>query len=495
MSLLTRLAGALKGAKNGYFGQFWTPDRQWRPLTPNQTARTEIPQVRGKILAWSREMEKRDSLFIRFLQLCEQYVIGANGLRMLSASEDRNFAAIANNDWEGWSPYCDIATRHSFGQRQGLIDREINVAGEAFVYLTFGENNNPRIQLFEAELIETPGDDRAKDKSICDGIKLDPNGRELSYFIRQEDLAGTKSWKEISADNMAHLYDPSRVSQGRGLPALYPILKELIDLGELQDFEMIAAKDAALLSKVIKTANGEQSAADLRRFPRTLGGISSTGSESTKQRDEYYKDAAPHTLLLRQGDDVSQFASARPSVAVQSFWDFVSARAGAGLGLPIEIMIMRSLQGTMGRGAFDMANGFFRCRTAERAEQFGRIWEHVIGNSPNPKLFRSRRPIDWRKTKYTPPRAINVDVGRNMVADIAAYQEGFKTLDMIVGPDGMTAEEVMRQRCRDFKRAREIEIEEGVPGGTALPLPEQPQPEVVPIQNQNHRNRIALNSV
>ena len=459
----------------GYHLQQWTEDRPTR-APRSQLAREAIPyQVRRRMLDWARKMEQEDPLFNRFLDLCEQYVIGPTGLRILSASSDARYRQAANAEFESWQPFCDVASLFSFGRRQSLIEREISVAGEVFILKTFGSTGRPRIQLFPSEAIETPMALQGE-KDIFDGVRLEKNGRPISYFVITG--PGPKDFDEIETERMLHLYDPSLIGQVRGLTIIYPVLKHMVDRGQLQDLEMLAAKDHSRMSRVIKTASGQLSVTGQIRARVPQSTQNNSGQSVQQTASEYYeKVLGAETKVLRNGDSMELLQSNRPSVAVQAFWDHIQAMEGAGMGLPIEIMVMRSLQGTMGRGAFDMANDFFRCRSAARAEDFSRIFRFVVQSSTN---LRKIQPLDWWKTDYTPPKAINVDVGRNSAADVAMWQAGLKSLKQLVGPHGMTPEEFLEERARDFELARDTEQRHGLPPGSIFPLTtgeQQTQPE------------------
>lgn len=467
MNLYRRIVAALK-IFAGYHLQEYSADRRWWTRA-SQSTRQDIPYgVRERMLGLAREMERKDPIFNKFLDLCEQYVVGPTGLRITSASANPEWATLANAEWQTWSRFADLSSRRSFGQLQGLIEREAHVAGEVFIHLTFGSSNRPRIQLIEPENIATPPY-LTNDKLVFDGVRMDANGRPEGYYIRPADPSA--KWPMIESDRIVHLFEPSRINQARGLTVLYPVLKDLLDLSELQDLEMIAAKDAARISKVIKTQTGEVSTEDLIRSISTKSTQTPEGTATTATKADYYKEViAGESVVLKPGDEYAQFAANRPSPAVQAFWEYVSARAAAGMGIAIEIILHRSLQGTMVREAIAQANAFFRCRAAARAESFGRVWEHVISNTPS---LRKSPPVDWRNISYTTPREIGVDVGYNSAAVIAEWKEGFKSLEDIVGPFGKSPEEVLRARARDWKLARDIETQEAVPAGTLLSFDER----------------------
>lgn len=469
MSMAARIKDAWK-AFNGYHLTEWTTSRNTR-VNQSQSARMDIPHAtRRQLLSWSREMERKDPIFNGFLDLCERYVIGPTGLRIVSGSQDSEWANSANLEWDAWQPFCDISSRFSFGQRQGLIEREVEVAGEVFVYLTYGDGQRARIQLIESESVETPPD-KLTDPSIFDGVRMDANDRPLEYFVKGRDGKHV----ELKADSIVHIVEPSRVGQVRGLPIIYPVLADMVDLRESLDLEMLAHKDGAETSKFITNAAGQLSSSGLRRAVYSKATQKDSGVDTTEKQRVYYEEKlGGKTVIGQTGDTFTQFNNQRPSEAVQAFWDFVSARIACGMGLPIEIIIMRSLQGTMTRAALDMANGFFRCRSAARAESFNRIWNHVVLGS---LALRRSLPADWRKIRYTPPRSINVDVGRNSNALIAEWQNGFRTLENIAAEMGHDWKDILRQRASELAYARDLEAASGLPSGAVLQFTSsEPQP-------------------
>ena len=458
-SIWTRLKAAGR-VLAGYHLQEWSPNRRYW-VNRSQPAHKDIPYaVRSRLLDWSREMERKDPLFNRYLDLCEQYIVGPTGLRITSGSQDAAWAERANAAWEAWQPYHDIASLFSFGQRQALIAREVRVAGELFILKTTGSTNRPRIQYIEAENCATPpGEMKREGEDIFDGVRRDSTGRPVSYFFKEE-RGTTVTWREVPAEFVIHLFDPSRFGQSRGLPVFYAAVRDLLDLSELQELEMVAAKDNASISKVIETATGELDAESIVRM-----GSADVGDGNT----EYYKEIlGAETKVIKSGDKYQEFRSERPSVAVQAFWDYVSARAAAGLGIPLEILILKSLQGTMTRAALDMANGYFRAGSAQLADHFGRIWEFVIGSDPT---LRQGQPRDWRKIRYTPPRAINVDVGRNSQAMLAELEAGTTDYETIYAALGLDWKEQFRKLKEQQDYAQEIGLT------LATFSPPAPQPE------------------
>ena len=425
---------------------------------PVQSSRLDLPNAkRLQIVGVAREMERNDAIVQRFLDLLELYGVGPGGLTLRAATGDAVWNKEADQVFQDWSKYPDLTSRQSFGQLQRLIIREVAVAGEVFVLLTRSSHGRPRVQLIETHRVRNPSGILSLPDYLDDGIEMDEVGRPVAYWVQSEDPRSGQArgeFRRIAAEDMVHIYDPSRVNQRRGLPLFYAVLNDLIDLQELQSLEMRAAKDNARVTRV-KT----------RSLDTPSDGIGASLRRPASDPDEREVDEenviGGEQFNLKPGESLSVLQSNRPSVAVQQFWDYVAARVAAGGGLPIELILMRSLQGTMARGAFEMANTFFRAWSTAMAEPLGLIREYVLQSEMDRGFLRAG-PSDWRAYRFTPPRSITVDVGRNSSALIAEYHAGFRTLEDICGADGKDWREVLAQRAAEIAEAKRIASEHGL---------------------------------
>ena len=411
-----------------------------------QAARYDIdPYTRYELVRRSRYFERNNAFVNRLADLFEQYTVG-QGLAFFPASQDTAWNASALQYWRDWTKFADLSSRLSFGTLQGVIARSLFVDGEIFVLLTRGETGNPRIQLIESHRVETPPDAKG---NVIDGVEIDSRGRPVAYHIATEDARKVKTYSRAAAEFVVHIFEPGRPGQYRGLPALYPVMNDLHDLDDLQLLEMQAAKDAAQVQRVIKTAEGEVSDDDLIR-----GTV--TGSDNV-ERSSYYKDVFQGSaVVLKHGDEFQQFAVERPSAATSGYWDYLTAKVCAGVGIPKEIVLPSSMQGTSIRSVLDIANAFFRSRSSVIADHLKRVYEYVIevGIQTDPTLQPS--PSDWYRSSYRSPRAINVDVGRNSAAAVAEFKTGMRTLQSIYAETGEDWREQLRQKAAEINYARDL---------------------------------------
>ncbi len=448
--------------RNRYEGARWSTSRSHVPGTV-QAARFDATKAeRMELVRRARYFEKNNALVNRMADLFEQYTVGT-GVQFFPASSDVGWNARANAYWSGWKRWADLAGPLSFDSLQGVIARALFVDGEIFIVLTKGKTNNPRIQLIEGQRVETPGDMR-EGEGIVDGVEIDENGRPTAYhFLENEDRLTKKVYRRVPAEFVIHIFEPSRAGQYRGLPMLHPVINDLNDLDDLQNLEMKAAKDAASISRVIKTQTGEVEDVDLLR-----GTV--TQSDNTT-RDQYYKDVfGTEVKVLKTGDEMEQFMSSRPSVASREYWDYLTAKLCAGVGIPKELVLPSSMNGTVARAVLDMANTYFRTRSAVIADHLRHVYEYVIewGVRNDPTLQPA--PVDWYLSHYRAPRAVNVDVGRNSAAMIQEWKTGMRTLQDIYAEVGQDWREQIQQRASEMAFVKELAASLGMERGEIIQL-------------------------
>jgi lambda family phage portal protein len=451
-------------AQNRYeAGQIYSPRRSHLPGWV-QDARFDANQMtRLEILRKARYFERNSALVNRLADLFEQYTVGPCGLRFVPASSDQEWNKRATEWWEGWAPYCDIASLHNWGTVQSLVARSWAIDGEVFILKTYGKprqdrQSYPRIQLVETHRVYTPGAEHSNQR-VVDGVQLDERNRPTGYWVDRGD-GMEENFALVPASEVVHVGEPSRPGMVRYLPLLYAVLNDLHDLDDLQILEMDAAKDHAQNTAIIKTKSGELSAEDFRR-QRFLGtGTQGTSGGSSQERSQYYQDVFQGRVkVLRQGDDYAQHGSNRPSAATDSYWDRLESKVCAGFGISKLLVYPWSMQGTVTRADLDVAATFFRSRSAVLAYKFTDIYTWAMDWATRNELSLADPPADWKKVTVRSPRSVNVDVGRNAAALIAEYVAGWRTLEEICAELGYDYRDVLRQRAIERKLARELESE------------------------------------
>lgn len=455
--------------------KLWDPRRSRVPGWVRDARLDADVLSRLEIMRKARYFERNNAIVNRLADLFEEYTVGPNGLRFVPASSDPAWNKAFSAWFADWSRFCDLTSRAGFGTIQALCARSWFVDGEVFVLKTRGkarpdQQSFPRLQVIEGHRVSTPPD-LASDPSIIDGTKLSDRGRPESYFIRIGGLtaADAENYEEVPADQVIHIFEPSRPGQTRGLSFFYPVLNDLHDLDDLQLLSMDAFKEAAQVTNVLKTKTGELSAKELRAARFNIGGTAGTSGGSSQNRNEYYQDVfRGKAKVLLKDDEFQQFAVVRPSEQERALWDYLTSKVCVGVGVTKLLVMPYTTQGTVVRADLDIQGAFFRSRSSVLATAFSEAYRFAAQWAVNNVQDLSDPPEDYLRVKVRPPRSVNVDVGRNSAALVAEYEAGFRTLEMICGELGEDWVEVLEQRGSEMAEARRIEQEQGLPEGSLL---------------------------
>jgi len=450
MNLATRLAASVRsflGAKARYEGAMPSRNRSIAPAAFTYPRVDAGFLVRAELQRKSRYFERNNGFYNRAVDLFEQYVVG-QGLHLFPATTNDAWNERALPYWEAWQPYADLSSRQHWNTLQGLIARSWFVDGEVFILLTYGETGNPRVQLIESHRCKSPTTYDVANTLIHDGVEVNTNGRPVAYWFEADDwksstTAPTSRPVRVPAEQVVHVFEPSRPGQLRGLPFCYPVINVLHDLDDLENFEMQAAKVNASTTTIVKTEAGEVSDEDLAR-----GTV--TGSDGT-DRTAYYRDVFGGTeRVLKHGDDAQQFPGERPSERTAAYWDYLLNKFAVGIGIPKELLLPSSMQGTSQRAMLDVAAAWFRVRCSVLADHCGRIYEHVIAYGIERDGQLRGAPGDWRAFDFVPPKGPDVDVGRNTDAAIKEFKAGMTTLQDLYGQKGQRWQRAIRQRASEI---------------------------------------------
>lgn len=398
-------------------------------------------ETRLAIVKKSRDFECNSQILNRLADLFEQYTCGG-GMQFQPASSDEDWNKSAKKFWEEWCQLPETASRHHCGTLQSLSARNWFIDGEAFILLTKGSSWIPRILLIESHLVASPPD-KVSDPNVFDGVQLDEaTGRPVAYFVgRETKERSVTDLKPVPADNIVHIWEPSRPQQVRGLPFIYPCINLLHDLKDLHIMEILKARQLARVAIKRTTETGKLDPDDLQRE-----GVTAIATDDPSRIEYYRQSIGGEEIVMKHGDEFDAVRSDVPSATTVAGWCHMEARVCAGVGIPYCIVFPESMQGTVYRGALDMAHAWFQCRHRVLADGWRRVYEHVMGAARYHVPELRDPPSDWKNVRIHPPKAVNVDVGRNSNAMLAELAAGSLTYSEIFGQKGQDWREGLTQR-------------------------------------------------
>lgn len=412
-----------------------------------------------------------------------KYTCGPHGLSVTPASSDSEWNKRMDEAFQEWceSPFRDSSIPMSQGHR--LLWKEAHMDGEVFASCTRlkmrGEQSKPAIELIESHRCSSPDLFGIGSEMIVDGVQLglDANGiaigRPAGYHIRDGvegdtfRLVPAFNNQRPSSGGVIHIYDPERIGMYRAVTGYASILNQTADLELLAGLEMSRAKANAEDAKIFESWNGElpphMQGTGSGSFLPVSGQPAIPGTTVDKELEKRVSQMrtilGSRIVAVRPGEKMNYPENPSPSAAQQWLWKLVIAQICTARSIPMMLVLPESIQGTVGRAVLDDAHLSFLAkfsimsRVARQFYWFFADWARY--NVPG----LTDAPADWKRCKVTPPRACNVDKGKNTAANLASIAAGTRTYGDEAADDGTTAESRFRRKAVEIGLAKQIAAE------------------------------------
>lgn len=239
-------------------------------------ANRELRHNLANLRARSRDLERNDPYFKKFLELVETNIVGANGIGVQSRAgdtgpapdykfiQDKAANAIIEREWAAFSRtgQFEVTSKLSRSAFERLLIRAIARDGEALVKTVADTSSRwgIRFQILEADwLDETYNEDRPDGSRVIMGVELDPSGLPVAYWLLKNHPGDTRNSRErvrYPAGTLRHYFIAERPEQVRGVPWGHAALSRLYQLGEFDDAAILAARLGADKFMVLEDAEG-----------------------------------------------------------------------------------------------------------------------------------------------------------------------------------------------------------------------------------------------
>lgn len=228
----------------------------------------------------SRELVRDNEYAKRYINLLKTNVVGDTGfqLQVKARNDDGKLDSTGNtiieNAWKTWgrlgNPTAD--GRMSWYDSQRLVIEALARDGEVFIKKLKGSKYRDgfALQFIEADLIDDKKNETLNNgNQIRMGIEMDKAHRPIAYYVltshpgdRYYNNAQSQKHIRVPADEIIHIYMPSRTHQTRGEPFMVSAMSALKHLGAYREAEVIAARIGASKMGIITTPGGDDFVGD-----------------------------------------------------------------------------------------------------------------------------------------------------------------------------------------------------------------------------------------
>lgn len=463
----------------------------WDWFTRHLSADAAIQLGWDTLTARARDLVRNDSWAAKAVERIVENVIGENGIQTeaaILAGDELDETACRDVDAaleRYFDKYCDAAGRLSFAEMQALALSELPEVGEVFwvrVAKPVGRGREipTAWQIIESEQLDNRFDRPAApgQNKIVRGIETDGYGAPVAYHFFVEhphDLTVTSGDSvRVPAERVIHYFVARRPSQTRGITWFAPTINVCRDLSQYVGSEISLARIA---QQFVVAITREGSPEDV--------GLSGEDDDNTDNATGDPFTNIPEGIIaqLRPGEDVKSVQANRPNTGAEPFIRLLLDTMANGIG-----MTYLGLTGDV-RGANLSSAKFARNKDIAFWKRLQRMTTRrmilpirdmalgelaVYGRVPNlsPKVYAAN-PWPWRACVANYPGWEALDDQRETNGAIARVQAGLSTLQRECAELGLNWLRVMKQRAREQRTARELDLVLSVdqpPAGSPMPF-------------------------
>lgn len=420
-----------------------------------------------KLIEQSRDMDRNDAAVGPVINQAVNCTLQC-GCTLEPRTGDRKLDEDLYYRWDGWGDdpdACDIQGEHTFDELTGLAYREMLVAGDDIGLMT----DLGAIQLIEGHRIRTPSGTK---RNVVHGVLLDDHRRRLQYWVAKDDIEPSQPVRRVSEiqaydtrdaegnRQIAHLYNPKRFTQTRGVTALAPIFD---CLGMFEDINFAKLVQAQVVSCIafFRTRTEQGPPGDMQ-----LG----------EQTEEQRADGSTHVVegmtpgLELTGAPGEQLEGFSPNVPNAEFFQHVKlilTLVSVNLGLPLFTVLLDASDTNFSgwRGAYDQAKmGWRRNQKALISRWYKPIYRWKIrqwmAEDAALRNAAQRSDIDIFGHKWTPPGWPYIDPLKDASSDLLRVRNSLTSPRRLHAERGADweeiAEEIVADNAYAIRRAKRM---------------------------------------
>jgi lambda family phage portal protein len=405
--------------------------RQYIYAQPQDTRTDVTTQSRKQVLGLARYWFYNSPVVRGAIDCMVRNSIGP-GIKCQARTSDEGWNRATEEWFDTWMGSCDVRGLLDFNTMQQVATRTMLRDNEVFLILTSaGENGDwPQLQMVEAHRCETPPYLNGE-KRVVDGVRVNPQGRPLSYYIN---LGDGDKFTEVQSTDLIVLAERDRADELRSLSRLVTCLNLIQDREEILTNTMVSVKRSSTIGLALE---GEGSAGFFGPETTTTDGITT---------DRIFGSGA--IWNVPNGRKIREIKDDRPSPNLTEFMDQFLRAVASGLGLPYEYLWKADLSGPSQRFVLAQAQRRFdEISQAIITQLVSRVRLWALAKAIKRGDLTPPRGMDrWWSAVYHTPKKSTIDAGRDSAADREDLKMGIRTLADIAAERGDDWQEILDQR-------------------------------------------------
>lgn len=409
-----------------------------------------------RLIEQARDMDRNDAAVGPVINQAVNCTLQC-GFTLEPRTGDRKLDADLYYRWEDWAEdpeKCDIQAEHTFDDLTALAFRDQLVAGDDIALFT----DTGALQLIEGHRVRTPSGTK---RNVVHGVLLDDHRRRIQYWVTKDDIEPSTPLRRVSDvqaydtrdaegnRQIAHLYNPKRVTQTRGVTALAPIFDVL---GMFEDLNFAKLVQAQIVSCIaifrMRTEQGPPGDMQLGEAVEEQRGDGST---------RIVEGIAPGLEITgAPGETLEGFSPNVPNPEFFPHVKLILTLVSINLGLPLFTVLLDASDTNFSgwRGAYDQAKmGWRRNQKAIVSRWYKPIYRWKVrqwlAEDPALRNAAQRNGIDIFGHKWTPPGWPYIEPLKDASADLLRVRNGLISPRRLHAERGRDWEEVADEIVAD----------------------------------------------
>lgn len=460
--------------------------RRLKSWQPTQTGINTIMTMQGPALrARCRDVMRNNGHAVAGSECFVSNLIGT-GIKPSPLLTDTAKKKEVQELWLDWTDEADAGGLTDFYGLQGIVGNAIFEAGEVFCRMRARRPEDGltvplQLELLESEMCPYHLNQKAPNgNTIMNGVEFDLRNQRAAYWFYRShpgDMvinAGqimNQQPVRVPADQVLHIFKPTRPGQVRGVPILAPSLVKMFLLDQYDDAELERKRIAAMFAGFVETPS-----------PEDIIPVETGDPEATPEEGVGLSPLEPGTLqTLLPGEKISFSEPVDVGGSYEAFEYRQQLAIYSAMMTPYMLATgdtRKSSYSSMRGVVIEFRRKLERLQYQVIVHQFCRpVWRRWLADAvlngaiDIPQFVEQQRLMT--RAKWIAPRFEWVDPLKDRQAEKLAVDSGFKPRSDVIESEGYDAEEVDERIAQDHAREERLGLDFPVrQAASAQPAPD-----------------------